>query len=496
MTVTTRPVRLALFLSAIVLATSGHVGTSTASYEGGAGPYTLRVIVRTPGVIPGLAQISVRVTGGDVDRVTVRPLRWDTGLEGAPPPDVAQPVSGNPDLYAAELWLMTPGSYSVHVNVEGAAGRGHAFVPVLAVAERRLDMSQPMAIGLLSAALFLVVGLITVVGAAVRESVVAPGASPDATRIRRARIAVTIGTLVVGLLLWGGWGWWGAVDAEYRSRIYRPAQTSAAVVPSDRGQVLRLAVVDDDWQGRNWAPLMPDHGKLMHLFLVKDGDFSAFAHLHPTTPDTRSFETVLPDLPRGEYRVYADVVHESGFAQTLTNRVQVPAGGTPRAVPAQAGDADDSWATLRPLGASAADAYRLPSGRLIRWDRTGLSPVVDQDASLRFEVREADGTPSPLEPYMGMASHAAVVRDDGAVFVHLHPSGSINLAAQQRFEQTESRSETTLHHGSHPGTSDRPIHVVSFPFVFPEPGAYRIFVQVKVSGEVETAAFDLEVAER
>ena len=47
-----------------------------------------------------------------------------------------------------------------------------------------------------------------------------------------------------------------------------------------------------------------------------------------------------------------------------------------------------------------------------------------------------------------------------------------------------------------PGTSDAPpTDVVSFPFVFPASGAYRIFVQVKIDGAVETAVFDVEVPE-
>ena len=125
-------------------------------------------------------------------------------------------------------------------------------------------------------------------------------------------------------------------------------------------------------------------------------------------------------------------------------------------------------------------------------------------------MNEPNGSPAVLEPYMGMRSHAAVLRGDGAVFVHLHPSGSINLTAQRRFAEAEGAGagrEPAADHapagaadGGRGGTAHaapRPIGAVTFPFVFPEPGAYRIVVQVKIGAAVETAAFDVEVeAER
>ena len=492
-----RALRL-LAIAGIALATTAHVGTSNAYFEGTAGPYGIRVIVRTPGVIPGLAQISVRVTRGtDVERVSVRPLRADVGLDGAPPPDIARPVAGEANLYSAELWLMTPGSYSVHVNVAGAAGEGTAFVPVLAIAERRLDMPLAMSIGLIGATLFLFVGGITVFGAAVRESVLEPGAAPGPERRRLARVVMAVGGLGLAVMLWGGWTWWGAVDAAYLNEIFRPLTTSAQIVDPSGSPTLRLTIDDPAWRGRDWTPLMPDHGKLMHMFLVKDGDLSAFAHLHPTAADPRSFDVAFPELPSGDYRIYADIVFESGFAQTLTDMVHAPetspsadlvSSGT--GVPGR--DPDDSWAELPPLGASQSDVFALGSGRTLRWERDDVA-LADEETTLRFSLREAGGTPAVLEPYMGMLSHAAVTRDDGSVFMHLHPSGSINMAAQMRFERAEGAGDGPAMPGMATGAPAESTNIVTFPFVFPTPGPYRIFVQVKVSGTVETAAFDLDV---
>ncbi len=499
-----------LLIAAAATTVSGHVGTSNAYFDGAAGPYGVRVIVRTPGVIPGLAQASIRIPSGeDIERVTVRPLRSDVGLDGAPPPDTAFPVPGETGLYRAELWLMTAGSYSIEVTVAGSRGAGTVFVPVLAVAERLLPMNPAVGVGLAAAALFLFAGAVTIVGAAIRESVLEPGRVPDTRRRWRARIAMTLFALLLGGVLGGGWIWWDAVDAAYQSRIYRPWNTTAQVARAEDSVLLTLAIDDPEWSARENEPgagLLPDHGKLMHMFLVRSDDLSAFAHVHPVRISPDAFRVVLPPLPAAEYGIYADIVHESGFAPTLVNRVDLPppavsstgaeaAGAEPPDV--QAPDPDDSWAALLPHGESGSTRYALPSGRTMRWERDGL-PGVDEETTLSFVVTEADGSPSPLQPYMGMLSHAAVFRDDGSLFVHLHPAGSINLTAQRRFAQAEgelaaegsalaSEHAAGMHQAS-PGDGS-----VTFPFVFPEPGDYRIVVQVKIGSTVETAAFDVTI---
>ena len=484
-------------IAAAAATVAAHVGTSNAYFEGAAGPYGIRVIVRTPGVIPGHAEASVRIlSGAGVERVTVRPLRSDVGLDGAPPPDVAGPVRGDTGLYSGELWLMTSGSYSVEVSVSGTEGQGTVFVPVMAVAERSLEMNAAVGAALAGAALFLFFGAVTIFGAAVRESVLEPGAQPDRRSRRRGSIATTLGAAALAAALAGGWSWWNAVDAEYRSRIYRPWGTSSTVAMTGGGAVLTLAIDDPDWlanRNQPGAALLPDHGKLMHMFLVEADALAAFAHVHPAPAGEDVFEVALPPLPAGEYRIFADIVLENGFAPTLVDTVRLPqSAGVPSRAPAS--DPDDSWAELQPRGASTSPQYALPSGRTLRWERDG-AVVADAETTLRFVVAEPDGSPAALEPYMGMLSHAAVLRDDGSVFVHLHPAGSINLTAQQRFAAAEAAGggavEPAAGHMRH--AADGPADSVSFPFVFPRPGAWRIFVQVKIGGSVETAAFDVDV---
>ena len=44
-----------LVATGVLLVTSAHVGSPDTFYEGDAGPYRLRVIVRPPGIVPGRA---------------------------------------------------------------------------------------------------------------------------------------------------------------------------------------------------------------------------------------------------------------------------------------------------------------------------------------------------------------------------------------------------------------------------------------------------------
>jgi hypothetical protein len=98
-----------------------------------------------------------------------------------------------------------------------------------------------------------------------------------------------------------------------------------------------------------------------------------------------------------------------------------------------------------------------------------------------------------MELYMGMPGHAAFVRDDFQVFAHVHPSGSAPMAALNMAQAQLQGGDTSNMHGMHAMHADGLPAEVSFPYGFPQPGNYRIFIQVKRAGKVETGIFDARV---
>src|SRR5258707_3230146 len=105
------------FVFACCLAAEAHIGSPNVFFEGKAGEYSVRAVIRPPQVVPGLAEINVRVPGEPIQRVAVLPVFSRAGREGAPPADEAKLVRGETDLYSAALWFMKPGAYSVDITI-------------------------------------------------------------------------------------------------------------------------------------------------------------------------------------------------------------------------------------------------------------------------------------------------------------------------------------------------------------------------------------------
>src|SRR5262245_4660807 len=108
-----------------------HVGSPDVFFEGPAGGYRLLVAIRTPPVVPGVADIEVRVLDGEPRELSVVPLRLTgPGAVFAPTADQAIRSIDDSRMFTAGLWMMVTGPWQVRITVDGDRGRGQVAVPV------------------------------------------------------------------------------------------------------------------------------------------------------------------------------------------------------------------------------------------------------------------------------------------------------------------------------------------------------------------------------
>jgi hypothetical protein len=470
----------ALLLLAAALPLIAHVGSPDVFYEGAAGPYRLLVTIRPPQVVPGVAEIEIRSLSQGVRQIHIVPLRLTAQQQYAPVPDLAQPSRDDPQFYTGTLWLMSTGTWKVRIDVEGEQGAASLAVPVPALSSRMLAMQTKVAVILIPIGLVLFFGLIAIAGASVREASLEAGATPDPARIRRSRIAMLAVGVLLAAAVWGGNAWWSSEAAGYGRIIYKPL----ALQTSLNGHTLSLTLTDPGWLHRRTDDLLPDHGHLMHLYMIGMPAMDRVWHLHPELTDGSTFVQQLPDVPAGRYDLFADVVHEDGLGETATATVDLPEihGQSPRG--------DDAGAEVPAL--SEADYNRnvttLSDGYQLVWDRPPSGVRARKPYEFRFHLLDAQGRPADqMELYMGMLGHAAFVATDGSVFAHVHPSGSVPMPALGLAQPDNPHAM----HLARPSGS--PPAEVSFPYGFPKPGSYRIFVQMKRAGRIETGAFSTHV---
>jgi len=199
---------------------------------------------------------------------------------------------------------------------------------------------------------------------------------------------------------------------------------------------LRFRIVDD--QGRAVRDFDVEHTKRMHLIVARR-DLTGFQHLHPTMAADGTWSVPLRLTEAGSYRLFADFSRDDKPV-TLADDLRV-----------------DGSVNLQPLpspttAATSDGGYRVQLGEGVV--RAG------EEAELRFTVSK-DGRTVRTEPYLGAGGHLVALRDGDLAFLHVHPTEHDNALG---FEAT-----------------------------FPTTGAYRLFLQFKVNGTVQTVAFTQEV---
>ncbi len=492
-----------------------HVGSPDVFYEGMAGPYKLFVTIRTPQMIPGIAQIEVRSLDGSVSEIEIAPLRViGEGSQKAPPPDRMVTSKDDPQFFTGKLWLMESGSWQVRMNIKGAHGAAQMAVPVAAFAQRTLRMQKQTGLLLLGLMTFLVLSLISIFGAAARESQTEPGEAPTPARRRRAIFVMAATGLALVAILFLGNLWWDSVaEANTSGQLYKAPPFSASLTSDDR---LLLKIGASPWhQARaemQLVKLAPDHGHLMHLFLLRMPEMDRFYHLHPERTGENDFSQPLDGEAAGDYAVFADVVRESGFPDTMTTRLTLPE--IPSGASKTATDPDDAGSSTAPLSsAQSGNLAMLDDGGKVEFtfDRGSATATGLQSGKselLRFRVADGNGKPaSDLQPYMGMAGHLIIVKRDLSVFAHIHPAGSMPMAALMLVGNSGDGSAPAVAASTNAANSaamsgsmagmqhEGPVAPeITFPYGFPQPGDYRLFLQIKRAGRIQTAVFDVHVS--
>ena len=204
-----------------------------------------------------------------------------------------------------------------------------------------------------------------------------------------------------------------------------------------RAETLRFRIVDE--HGEAVRDFDVEHEKRMHLILARR-DLTGFQHLHPQMAADGTWSAPVRIEEAGSYRLFADFSHDE-TPQTLASDLRVDGAASLRALPA-------------PKPTAVSDG-----GYDVSLDAGSAHP--GREADLRFTVTR-DGEPVRTEPYLGAGGHLVALREGDMAFLHVHP--------------TEQDANT-----------------VGFAATFPTEGRYRLFLQFKHEGRVQTVAFTQEV---
>lgn len=540
--------KVLLFITSVFLSVGSyaHVGSSGVTFEGSAGRYKILANITPPDVIPGVALVTIYLENNAKDvTIAANPVFWLSGSEGAPPAEAAVPSRAAPGQYEVKIWMMTSGASGIQLTIKGPLGKGSVVIPMMAIATAKRNMPAGLGWVLAIMAIFLMVLMATIIGSSVSDGLLSPGDQLSAKLKKRRRNGFIATLVILGVILWGGGTWWNGVAEEYQQSVYQPLQAKTTIHKGMLSLVIDTVSLQKTGArqfnpSRKMSYLVPDHGKLMHLFLVRSGELDVFAHLHPQRLDALTFVSPVPELPPGKYWVYADITRLSGFAETIVDTLNITATASVTTAARLPLYKDDAFFTTNPIhgnsnmpastrpsvmcGSRGIEA-KLPDGSSAVWiQKPGEIISAGKLTMLNFEILDKNRKPVVPEPYLGMAAHAVILKDDGSVYIHLHPAGSFSMGSQKALldriafhqplkdylprpevfadsisrlvsrldDMDETKRNKILMAGMDHPSKSRSHHMqeISFPYTFPQPGRYRIFIQTKQKGKIISTAFD------
>ena len=193
---------------------------------------------------------------------------------------------------------MASGAWQVRITADGPKGKRGGGGTRSSCRLKTKTMETGLGVLLFALMMFLVVGMVAIVGASVREAELEPGQVVDDTRRKRSLwiMAATLVVLLGGV--WLGKRWWQSEADDYSSYIYKPLALAATL---ENGNSLKLELSDPGWiKSRKIDDFVPDHNHLMHLYMVRQPGLDVVYHLHPELVEEGQFRLALPSMPAGE----------------------------------------------------------------------------------------------------------------------------------------------------------------------------------------------------
>jgi hypothetical protein len=210
------------------------------------------------------------------------------------------------------------------------------------------------------------------------------------------------------------------------------------------GKDLQFAfAVLDPKTGKQVTDFQVIHEKLYHLFIVSQ-DLKYFRHDHPERGPDGVFRFTTNLATPGMYRILSDFYPTGGTPQLIVKTLILP------------GASITPGAELKP-DLSPKDAANLKVSLTMQ----PAQPIAGTKTLMFFRLDPADG----LEPYLGSWSHMLAASDDLIDMIHDHPFIADGGPQMQ------------------------------FNVIFPRARTYRLWVQFQRKGVVNTAVFDVPVAE-
>ena len=191
------------------------------------------------------------------------------------------------------------------------------------------------------------------------------------------------------------------------------------------------------------------HEKLFHLFVVSQ-DLKFFLHDHPVRQPDEDFHFDVRLPKPGMYRVLSDFFPSGGTPQLITSTVMVSGDGF----------------SPKPARIEADLSPQKSENSEVGLEIVPTRVVAGEKVSMFFRVTPGDG----MELYLGTWGHMLAASSDLIDMIHNHP-----------FQAVDGRANS--------------FKELQFNMVFPRAGIYRVWVQFKRLGIVNTVAFNVPVDE-